>query len=88
MDGKQNGKQQGEQRAPRTWGMASADFYAALQNKTVSVSLLTGKAYIGEMVGVDQYDLILSQASGLMLLIPKHAVAFLHASKNGGAQAS
>lgn len=73
---------------PKTWGMTAAEFYAALQGKPVRVELIGGKAFAGELLGVDQYDLMIKQSSGLVLLIPKHAFALLHAAKNGGAQAS
>lgn len=73
---------------PRTFGMMSSEFYADLQGRPVVIALMNGKTYGGDLIGVDQYDVLVRQASGLLLLIPKHAVALLHAAKNGGAQAS
>lgn len=77
-------------KTPRTFGMTAAEFCAALQGKSVRLELIGGKAYVGTLEGCDQYDLILKQASGLMLMVPKHAIALLHAAKNGngGAQPS
>jgi sRNA-binding regulator protein Hfq len=59
------------------WGVPAKDFYRALENKPVKVTLLDGKTYAGALVGFDQYDIALKQASGLTMLTAKHAIVFI-----------
>ena len=61
----------------QVWGKRSAEFYADLQGKRVNVAVTTGKVYAGVLVGVDTYDLIIRQDSGLELLIPKGSVVYV-----------
>ncbi len=63
----------------KTWGMTSADFYEALRDKPAQIVTLDGKIYKGQLVGVDQFDLILKQSHGAVLLIPKHAIKYVQA---------
>ncbi len=81
---KSNGqtKSQIEPRTPRTWGMTSADFYTALQDKPCAITTLDAKAYRGVLVGCDQYDLMLKQSAGIVL-ITKHAIKLVTADTNG-----
>ena len=58
----------------KTWGMTSAEFYAGLRDKPVQIVTMDGKVYKGQLVGVDQYDLILKQSNGMLVLMPKHAI--------------
>ena len=57
--------------------MSTAEFYAALQNKQITIALLDSKAYAGELVGVNRYDLIIELKDGRQMLIPKHAVKYV-----------
>ena len=59
------------------WGRRSAQFYHDLRDKEVSVAVTTGKIYRGVLIGVDAYNLIIRQASGLELLIHKGAVVYI-----------
>lgn len=59
-------------------GIKAAEFYAALFNQPVQVSVVTGKVFQGVLVGVDQYDIILRQESGLQLLLAKGNVVYVH----------
>jgi small nuclear ribonucleoprotein (snRNP)-like protein len=46
----------------------------------VLVSLVTGKAFKGKLIGADPYNLVLQQDSGLELMISKGNVIYLHAT--------
>lgn len=59
------------------WGISSREFYDAAQNKPVRVTTLDGKIYTATLVGVDQYDLVLKQGDGALILMPKHAVKLI-----------
>ena len=59
------------------WGRRSAQFYHDLRDKEVSVAVTTGKAFRGVLIGVDAYNLIIRQSSGLELLIHKGAVVYV-----------
>jgi len=63
----------------KKWGMSAAEFYAGLRDKPVQIVTLDGKIYKGQLVGVDQYDLLLKQAKGIVILIAKHAIKFVQA---------
>jgi len=65
--------------APKTWGVSSAESYNGLRDKPVQVVSTDNKLYRGVLVGVDQYDLILKQTSGAVILFAKHAVKFIQA---------
>lgn len=71
-------------RVQKTFGVPVSEFLAALNGKSVTVTLMTGKAFSGRMLSNDVYDILISQPSGLTLMIPKHSIALLHAS-NGAA---
>ncbi|HEY77282.1 MAG TPA: hypothetical protein G4O00_14090 [Thermoflexia bacterium] len=68
----------GNRKPQQVWGKRSAEFYADLQGKKVRVSTVTGKVYSGVLVGVDTYDLIIRQDSGLEVLITKGSVVYVH----------
>ena len=72
-----------ERGAPNRWGMASAEFYYQLENQHVTIALTTGKALKGRLIGVDTYDIIIRQSSGLEVLIIKGAIAYVHKSPTG-----
>lgn len=59
------------------WGISSREFYDAVQNKPVRVTTMDGKIYTVTLVGVDQYDLILKQGDGALILMPKHAIKLI-----------
>jgi hypothetical protein len=63
---------------PQVWGKRSAAFYAGLQNETVLVVVANGKAFKGQLIGVDVYDIVIQQESGLELLIPKGSIVYVH----------
>jgi hypothetical protein len=42
------------------------------------VNVTTGKAFKGVLVGVDQYDVIIRQETGLELLFSKGNVVYIH----------
>lgn len=66
-----------------TWGIATRDSFAAVQNKVIRVTTLDGKTYVATLLGVDTYDLVLKQNDGAWFLIPKHAVKLIIPA-NGG----
>lgn len=64
---------------PKTWGMTSAEFYTGLRDKPVQIVTMDSKVYKGQLVGVDQYDLLLKQTNGVTILIAKHAIKLVQA---------
>ncbi len=73
------------QKLSTRWGVNSAEFYSALRDKPIRITALDAKSYAGVLVGIDQYDLVIRLANGLVVLFPKHSVKYLHAdsSSNG-----
>ncbi len=65
----------------QVWGKRSHEFLAELEGKIVSIAVTTGKIFRGQLIGVDVYDLIIRQESGLELLIPKGNVVYIHRSR-------
>ena len=59
------------------WGVSTAEFYAALQSKQITIALIDGKACAGEFVGVNRYDLIVKLGDRRQMLTPKHAVHYI-----------
>ncbi len=64
--------------APYTYGVLSADFYARHVGQSVNVATTTGKIFKGVLIGVDQYDIIIRQETGLELLFSKGNVVYIH----------
>ena len=64
---------------PKTWGIASAEFYVGLRDRPAQIVTMDSKVYKGLIVGVDQYDLLLKQPSGATILIAKHAIKLVQA---------
>ncbi|MBN1877876.1 MAG: hypothetical protein JXA33_26885 [Anaerolineae bacterium] len=62
----------------QVWGKRSSEFFAELENQPVLVAVNTGKVFKGTLVGVDVYDVIIRQDSGLELLIPKGNITYIH----------
>jgi len=62
----------------QVWGKRSADFYAELENQLVLVAVTSGKVFKGNLIGVDVYDILIRQETGLELLIPKGNVIYIH----------
>ena len=58
------------------FGMRSAEFYAALEGKSIRVAFMDGKAMTGTLIGLDQYDIILDK-DGVQVLIPKHSLKYV-----------
>jgi sRNA-binding regulator protein Hfq len=65
----------------QVWGKRAAEFYTELENKTVLVAVSNGKVFKGALVGVDVYDILIRQASGLELLLPKGNIIYIHRVK-------
>ena len=68
-------------RPAQVWGKRAAEFYTALENQLVQVAVSTGKTFRGTLIGVDVYDIIIQQESGLELLIAKGNVVYVHKAK-------
>ncbi len=62
----------------QVFGKRSAEFFGELLNQQILVAVSNGKVFKGELVGVDVYDIILRQESGLELLIPKGNIIYIH----------
>ncbi len=62
----------------QVWGKRSADFYTELENQLVLVAVTSGKVFKGNLIGVDVYDILIRQETGLELLIPKGNVIYIH----------
>ena len=65
-------------RAAQVWGKRAAVFYAEQENQSVLVAVSTGKVFKGNLIGVDVYDIVIRQKSGLELLIPKGNIVYIH----------
>lgn len=65
----------------QVWGKRAAEFYTELENQIVQVSVATGKSFKGTLIGVDVYDIIIQQDSGLELLIAKGNIVYVHKVK-------
>jgi small nuclear ribonucleoprotein (snRNP)-like protein len=63
---------------PQVWGRRTAAFFAELANEMVLVAVCNDKVFKGRLVGVDVYDIIIEQESGLELLIPKGNIIYIH----------
>jgi hypothetical protein len=63
------------------WGRRSHQFYAALENEVIRVATVNDQAFKGTLIGVDVYDIIIRQTSGLEILIPKGSIVYVHKSK-------
>ena len=68
-------------RPAQVWGKRAAVFYTDLENQLVQVAVATGKIFKGTLIGVDVYDIIIRQESGLELLIAKGNVVYVHKAK-------
>jgi sRNA-binding regulator protein Hfq len=62
----------------QVWGKRSADFYTELENQLVLVAVSNGKVFKGNLIGVDVYDILVRQETGLELLIPKGNIVYIH----------
>jgi small nuclear ribonucleoprotein (snRNP)-like protein len=62
----------------QVWGRRAAEFYEELEGQLVLVAVSNGKMFKGHLVGVDVYDIIIRQDSGLELLIPKGSIVYVH----------
>ena len=69
-------------KAHQVWGKRAAEFYAELENQKVQIAVATGKIFKGTLIGVDVYDIIIQQESGLNLLIAKGNVVYVHKAKD------
>ncbi len=65
-------------KASQVFGKRSADFFGELLEQPILVAVNSGKVFKGDLVGVDVYDIILRQESGLELLIPKGNIIYIH----------
>ncbi|MDF1512291.1 MAG: hypothetical protein P1S60_00635 [Anaerolineae bacterium] len=63
---------------PQVWGKRTAEFFTDLENQPVQVAVVTGKIFKGTLIGVDVYDIIIQQESGLQLLIAKGNIVYVH----------
>jgi len=60
------------------WGRKAPQFYKALHEQEVVVHTVTGKSFSGTLIGVDVYNIIVRQASGLEIMFPKGNIVFVH----------
>jgi hypothetical protein len=65
------------------WGRKAPQFYEALRDQAVIVHTVTGKSFSGTLIGVDVYDIVIKQASGLEILFPKGNLVFVHRKRTG-----
>ncbi len=64
-------------KASQRWGQSQAAYLAALRGRPVKAVFLDGKVVRGVLTGVDTYDLFITQASGLELMVAKAAIKYL-----------
>ncbi len=60
------------------WGRKAPQFYEALRDQPVIVHTTTGKSFSGTLIGVDVYDIVIKQTSGLEILFSKGNLVFVH----------
>ena len=72
-----------KKKASQVWGKRSAEFFAELEGQVVVVAVVTDQKFKGQLVGVDTYDVMIRQESGLELLIPKSNVIYVHRGNTG-----
>jgi hypothetical protein len=65
-------------KAKSVWGRRSAEFFADLEGEEVTIAVITGQRFAGALIGLDTYDLLIRQASGLEMLITKGSVVYVH----------
>lgn len=63
-----------EQKPREFWGIRAAEFYAELQGKNVLLTLVDGQQLVGELVGLDRFDVVLCNTSGRRVLLTKHSI--------------
>ena len=68
-------------KASQVWGKRAAEFFAELENQPISVAVSNGKVFKGRLTGVDVYDILIRQDSGLELLLPKGNIIYIHRVK-------
>jgi hypothetical protein len=68
-------------KATGVWGRTAPQFYKALRGKPVVVHTCIGKSFSGELVGVDVYDIVIRQESGLEIMFPKGNIVFVHGQR-------
>ena len=59
------------------WGLRAAAFYEQCEGEMITLHLANGEDLAGEIVGVDQYDVVLNPGGDRRLLVPKHAIAYV-----------
>jgi len=64
----------------QVWGKRTAEFLQTLQDRPVQVLTTSGKAFQGTLVGVDVYEILIRQPSGLEILLTKGNIVYLHAA--------
>ncbi len=62
----------------QVWGKRTAEFLLDLQDRPVYVLTTSGKAFRGTLVGVDVYEILIRQSSGLEILLTKGNIVYLH----------
>ena len=67
-----------QNKTPGIWGRKAPQFYAGLREQEVVVHTVTGKTFRGTLVGVDVYDIVIRQDSGLEIMFSKGNIVFVH----------
>ena len=60
------------------WGKRAVTFYDEHKEHVVIVATNSGQKFKGQLVGVDVYDIVIRQTSGLELLIGKGNITYVH----------
>lgn len=66
------------EKATGLFGKKAPQFYAELRDGPVLVAVNNGKVFKGTLVGVDVYDIVIRQDTGLELLIGKGQIVYVH----------
>ena len=61
---------------PNRWGTSSARFYATHEGESIRVHFENGEVITGILMGLDLFDIFIERG-GIILLITKHAVAWI-----------
>jgi sRNA-binding regulator protein Hfq len=63
---------------PIRWGMSEQKFYSDAEGEIVVAHLMTGERLEGELIGLDVFTIAIQPGDNLRVLLPKHAIAFIH----------
>jgi small nuclear ribonucleoprotein (snRNP)-like protein len=68
-------------KASGVWGETAPQFYKALKEEEVLVCTVGEKKLRGVLIGVDAYNIVIRQESGLKVMLNKGNIVYVHRYK-------